>query len=303
MIRLVIPFALAFNAAAQIKAPATYDGVIPNGLRITVAFEADGSYVLRETVLTSTPFSSRAERGTWKVDPGAKLALTSGSRLRTFVVRSARSIRPEGEASSDLWLSGRHEPLNDSVELRGLYTYLADAASFKDCLTGKTYAVAPGGRNVDIERAYRGERRPPGAPVLAVLVGHFSGGTIVADDVVSVQAGSSCDTAGATALEGSWKLTELSGGRAVRPATLVFSGGRATGNSGCNRYGGSYTTGSGGSLRFGALASTKRACAAEEAMRQEAEFFDALGKVTGYQLEGGTLRLLAGSSVVARLAR
>src|SRR5215213_3546500 len=74
----------------------------------------------------------------------------------------------------------------------------------------------------------------------------------------------------AVPLEGTtWSLVEL-GGQPARPAgtagtptlRLDAAQSRAAGNTGCNGYGGSYEL-SGASLRFGALASTRRACVDE----------------------------------------
>lgn len=113
---------------------------------------------------------------------------------------------------------------------------------------------------------------------------------------------------GGSPLEGTtWRLVEL-GGRPARPAgtdapnlRLDAAQKRAGGNTGCNSYGGGYEL-SGESLRFGALASTRRACADEALNAQEAAFLGALGDTRSWRVTGDTLVLSGESGVVARFA-
>lgn len=104
-----------------------------------------------------------------------------------------------------------------------------------------------------------------------------------------------------------WRLTELNGRAPLAagdPITLGFeSADQAGGNSGCNSYGGSYRI-AGSNLTFGALASTKRACAEAGLMAQEAALLQALGAVITYELSNGQLTLKDSSgAVVLRFAR
>jgi heat shock protein HslJ len=100
-----------------------------------------------------------------------------------------------------------------------------------------------------------------------------------------------------------WVLAQVDGRPAVPGTdgapTLRFGADEAGGDSGCNFYGGTYTQ-SGGSLRFGALAATRRACASEPANAQETAFFRALESTTRAATSGGTLVLYAGDRAVAR---
>lgn len=100
----------------------------------------------------------------------------------------------------------------------------------------------------------------------------------------------------------SWVLMELNG-RAPVPTpdvpTLEFGGDEAGGNSGCNFYSGPYDQ-DGGALRFGALASTRRACGDSAGNAQETAYFVALDATTRAATSGGTLVLYAGDRMVAR---
>jgi heat shock protein HslJ len=103
-----------------------------------------------------------------------------------------------------------------------------------------------------------------------------------------------------------WLLVEV-GGEAVAPlgeeraAHLILdpAESRAYGSGGCNRFTGSFEL-NGEELRFGPIAATRMACE-EPVMRLETEFFDALASVGRYELDGETLVLLDGDTVVARL--
>ena len=102
-----------------------------------------------------------------------------------------------------------------------------------------------------------------------------------------------------TTLEGpTWVLTAgIPGaprsGRGV--IDITFENGHASGSSGCNSYGGSYTV-AGSSLKFGPLTSTMMACADSSIMSREAAYVAALDKVDAYAISGTTLTL-SGPSV------
>jgi heat shock protein HslJ len=114
----------------------------------------------------------------------------------------------------------------------------------------------------------------------------------------------------AEALAGTeWRLEELNGQPPVASPnvpvpTLAFAadGERASGNGGCNQFNGSYTQ-DGESLRFGPLASTRRACADEAGNAQETAYLRALESTTRYSATAERLELYAGDQVVARLVR
>jgi heat shock protein HslJ len=111
-------------------------------------------------------------------------------------------------------------------------------------------------------------------------------------------------------LEGTaWRLEELNGRPAVEAPgdgvpTLAFAADepRASGNGGCNQFGGTYTR-QRAALQFGALASTRRACVDEAANRQETAYLQALQSTTRYAIYDDLLVLYAGDQVVARLRR
>ncbi len=53
--------------------------------------------------------------------------------------------------------------------MRGLFTYMADAAVFEDCVSGRRYPVAMEADYISVERAYLEARSEPGAPLLVLI--------------------------------------------------------------------------------------------------------------------------------------
>jgi len=106
-----------------------------------------------------------------------------------------------------------------------------------------------------------------------------------------------------------WRLADLDGrpavvgtGDAVPTLSLAAGEARASGNGGCNQFNGAYTQ-SGASLRFGPLASTRRACADPAANAQETAYLRALESTTRFAVYDDLLVLYAGDQPVARLRR
>lgn len=115
-------------------------------------------------------------------------------------------------------------------------------------------------------------------------------------------------------IEGAWTLVRLSGrsaspavsaalaNSATRAPTLTFSSGRVSGFGGCNRYTGSVTIADASRLTFGAMASTRMACAGA-AGAIESAFLATLSTVTAYRVSAGSLELRDANGVVATFTR
>lgn len=103
-----------------------------------------------------------------------------------------------------------------------------------------------------------------------------------------------------------WKLLDVDG----RPACVAENSDepylqldpaqkRAHGATGCNTFIGPYEV-RGDSLRFGPLASTRRACLDPEMNRQESAFLQALGATRTWQVTDDTLVLISQTGQVVR---
>jgi heat shock protein HslJ len=106
-----------------------------------------------------------------------------------------------------------------------------------------------------------------------------------------------------------WVLRQLSGQPVPAPTNaepyvlLRQDTPNAEGNGSCNRFRGTYEQPADGQLRFGALLSTKMACASPEGNTTESGFTRALENTRTFRISGDTLRLFgeAGSTPAAVL--
>lgn len=99
-------------------------------------------------------------------------------------------------------------------------------------------------------------------------------------------------------LEGTaWELTSLSGRPPLAGVriTLAFERGRAGGYGGCNTYGGRYHAAA-PNLEIRNLETTLIGCEAP-VEQQEIAYYEALGRVSAYRLEGGRLELTGAGGV------
>ncbi|MBI1799523.1 MAG: META domain-containing protein [Candidatus Eisenbacteria bacterium] len=199
-----------------------------------------------------------------------------------------------------------------------MYSYMADAGLFRECLTGRRIPVAQEGDNAALEAAYLRARQTPGETLLVQLEGRIvnrprvegSGHAqmLVVDRMIDARRGEICEPrVSAPGLENTpWRLVRLgdraagagAGGRAIQ-VTLVSKERIVQGFSGCNRVTGGYAL-SGQKLRFGTLASTRMACA--EGMDLEAAFLRALESTARWNILGQRLELVDSAGVIlARL--
>ncbi|HEX2166108.1 MAG TPA: META domain-containing protein [Longimicrobiales bacterium] len=103
-----------------------------------------------------------------------------------------------------------------------------------------------------------------------------------------------------------WALIEV-GGAAVdttqvnrAPTLTLHADGRASGNAGCNQFGGEYEL-TASTLRFGVLGMTRMACPGR--MEVETAYAAALEATTEWRLRNGMLELLGNGRVLARFRR
>lgn len=84
-----------------------------------------------------------------------------------------------------------------------------------------------------------------------------------------------------------WVADSIGGKPVVNPGkvTLTFAEGRVSGRAGCNRYSGPVEF-SNGSIKVGALISTKMACMEPGVMEQETAYLNALRSARRYSVGG-----------------
>jgi len=196
--------------------------------------------------------------------------------------------------------------------LRGMYSYMADAGWFVDCRSGVRLAVAQEGDNAALERAYSQARGQPGAgagdgvPMLATVEGRVEDRmpmegpgprpTLIVEKFVSVAAEGCSGPSSTARLENTyWKLmairdTVVETPEGAREVHLVLNSQerRVNGFAGCNRFSGGYTL-DGPKIKFSGIAGTMMACAS--GMDTERKLHDTIPNVAGWKITAETLQL------------
>lgn len=202
------------------------------------------------------------------------------------------------------------------MALEGTFRYMADAAIFRDCSSGKEFPVAMEAGYIELERAYLEAREEPGSELMVRLRGRYlerpamegdrNEVQLIVDQLEEVLPGEACQPEHHASLTDTyWKLLELDGEAVTSPegmreahVILASSESRAHGFAGCNNFFGGYQI-DGDKLTFSAMGSTMMAC--PEGMDTEQAFLGALGQTTRYTISGQFLQIYADDQLLARL--
>ena len=190
-----------------------------------------------------------------------------------------------------------------------MFTYLADAARFEECLTGRSYPVAQKHDYLALEKEYLAlSKSAPGAPVLASFDGaleqrpRMEGGgaeqAVIVHRLTGLWPGQTCDRAMSHASLSNqyWRVDRLRGLRetpiAEAPGDVFLilrdhQGGYVA-NAGCGRFAGSYRV-DGTSIAFDVPA-TRPDCPAALRDRQQT-LLDALAAARAWAIQGQVLEL------------
>lgn len=202
------------------------------------------------------------------------------------------------------------------MQLEGMFRYMADAAVFRDCRTGKSFPVAMENAYIELERAYLNSGIEGGNEVMVQLrgrylerpamEGHRNEVKLIVDKFEKLDPQNTCTPTLHAELQNTyWKLIELGGEAVVTPegmreahVILASDGSRAHGHAGCNNFFGTFRVKE-DELTFSALGSTMMAC--PEGMDTEQAFLEALGKTNRHEISGQFLTLYADDQALARL--
>ena len=189
----------------------SWRGVLPcadcEGIETSLFLEKDGTWVMNQHYQGAKAPSTFASYGTW--------ARTADKLVLTDTAGEKRYFRAKGVGLEMLDMQGNPivsqfnytlAPITAALPatpmaMRGMYFYMADAAIFTDCATGKKVSVA---NNAQLERDYAAARGNDTKPVLLTVDGHFtlqanpdSGEkikTLVPDRDARFEAGKNCDS-------------------------------------------------------------------------------------------------------------
>ena len=290
-------------------ADATYAGA---GMTLTLFADQSFRLRMRDPGAGYTP--DDYDLGRWAREANGTLVLRGGReapmRLGPAAGGGLHLLDTRGGPLHELLRQAEVDRLNGPMRLRGMYFYMADAASLDECLTRRRWPVLIEGQHLAMERAYLAYRAQGGGEwVLATLQGRFvmrepepglpPREMLVVEGFDRLWPRETCAAdAPATAplLNSRWRGVEIDGqpvtvaeGQREPWLQLSGEGNRVRGFGGCNDFSGRFEQGSDGFL-FKELARTRRACPGA-AGAQEARLIDALAATATRQIAGDALKL------------
>lgn len=319
-------------APVELQTPASYRGNVPcpscADARAQLDLWPDGTFHL-DRGEDARGEGSLDEIGRWRRDPDAAVILLYGgheapSQMQIVDSRTLRALDMQGRPASqgrgyDLQTDGQLVPAALALRLHGMFTYLADAARFEECLTGRSYPVAQEQDYLALEREYLALPKPaPGSPVLASFdgaieqrprkTGSDTGQAVIVRRLTGLWPGQTCERAmsHASLAHQYWRVARLHGKRVTAVTEspgdvfVILRGdqGGYVANAGCGRYAGAYRV-SGTSIAFDAPAKLPD-CPAALRGRQQA-LLDTLAAARTWAIHGQVLELFnaAGASLAA----
>ena len=166
--------------------PASYSGTIPAasgpGILMEVTFRADHTFRIAETYIGEPEGSNKFYgSGRWSVSMVNKkplLTLKTGDGDRYFTVgdKSVTMVDSRGHAAESklnytLTKAAGGDLFKAAALMEGEYSQTEERVVFRDTATGRSYLVAKGGDNADMERAYSDTGTTPGKYLPAMVKG------------------------------------------------------------------------------------------------------------------------------------
>jgi heat shock protein HslJ len=267
---------------------------------LTVTLFPDGTFRLRDSTAGGEPV---LDLGQWaqEVDGGLRLVL----RGRAVARRAFREVGGDRLVAADgteLQRAATPDPIEGRFRLSGLYRDSQTGGLFTECLTGRTFEIAPAGAEPDLERAWTEATPSKEAQLFVEIVGRFVSGMVHADRFISLKRDGTCPPLASRAAalrDTEWRMIEIDGERPTfddwrqRPRLRLEENDRYSAWTGCNTMAGAYTLDPDG-LRFAAAATTLIGCP-PPLVAAERRFIDALSAVRAAQIAGTTLDLLDGA--------
>jgi copper homeostasis protein (lipoprotein) len=170
-------------ASHGLRLPATFTGDLPcadcEAIRWHLDVWPDGVFHLRREWLGRSVV--RDEIGTWRFEKKRKALVLSGDGETPlqFEVKGPDALRALDTRGMPIRSSlpyvlksdGTLRPADLALTLAGEMTYMADAARFTECRTGRSYPVAMEADFVAMEKGYREGVKEPGAKLYVTFEG------------------------------------------------------------------------------------------------------------------------------------
>jgi len=318
-------------APLSITQPTTYSGTLPcadcSGQLIVLTLFADSTFRMRTTylgVVADEPIVVYS-LGRWGLSADQRVVLRSDSDVpQQYQWQADGALRQLDRQGRPIVSTLNYELTRQTsvdlvagpMPLRGMYMYMADAASLNECRTGRRVPVLIEQDHLALERAYLSARTSPGQPMLVSFIGRFvervpepgmpSREFLQVDEFQHIWPGESCaaDALSEASLSNTrWRLVAVNDAPiALQPdqrepyLRLITDGQRAQGFAGCNQFSGGFTR-DGGSLRFGPIATTRMMCG-DDVMDVETQFLSALAATRASRIVGEALQLSDEAGIV-----
>ena len=319
------------NEIVEIKpfAPATYFGVIPcadcEGIEMQINLLDDFTYMLKQVYLDKEE-KGHITLGKWGfVDSTQILTLKNIDRSpKKYVLTSSEKMemlnihgkRIESDLNYTLTKKENLEPITEAFPMKGMFTYMADAAMFVECSSHKKYPVAMEKDFISLEQEYLSNIEEPGKAMLVTLKGSLVPRTkmdgegeilsLVVEKFDKVWPRMDCQSSLSTAtlINTYWKLVEIDGKPIKVPSKvrelhfiLRADGKTVKGFGGCNQFGGSYKVEE-DKIKFGPIAGTLKFCS--EIMDIETSFIKVFSEANNYKIFGEKLELYKDTEIIAK---
>ena len=320
--------------AHGLRLPASFTGTLPcadcDGIAYHLDLWPDQTYHMRREWLGRETESRLDAVGRWHADPGrdAIVLLDGAGSAERWKVEGPDRLRLldlegnpiESTLPYDLTSDGRLSETDlEGVFLGGMMTYMADAAVFEECLTGRRYPIVMEQDYLALERAYLSAASQPGAEVHVHVEGSLAirpgmegpdRRSLVVERFLRTRPGLMCQRAATdpAVFNTYWRIESLRGQQVNgvsdrREPYIVFQDGpdgRFSASVGCNQMVGGYEL-DGEGLTFAAAASTMMACPPPlDSLEQDLQ--GVLGDVRRVVASGKTLTLFGdGEEAIARL--
>lgn len=263
----------------------------------------------------------RDEVGRWRVDPTRKaFVLHGGGEMPLqYEIKGPDRLRQldtegkpiQSDLPYELVSDDKFTPTDLSLLLAGEMQYLADAARFTECLTGRSYPIVMEGDFREMERAYRHAASEAGAPLYVTFEGSIVqrprmdgdglGPRVVVGRFINAWPHEKCERAMANASMTNtyWRIVRLGGDPVTategrREPHLLLRGERGrsryVATVGCNQLMGSYAI-DGDAINVKPAAATLMACPPPLATLEK-KLGDVLAKARRWRIKANTLEFL-----------
>jgi len=274
--------------------PRTYAGGT-----LTVTLFPDGTFRLRDR--REGAAEPVLDVGQWaqEVEGGVRMVLRGIDNSR----RAFRELSVDklvADDGTELRRTEKTDPIDGKFRLAGMYRDAQDGGLFTACLVGRTYGVAPGGAEPELEKAWVDATPSREASLYVEIIGGFdNNNSITVDRFLTLKRDGACPALvfrGSALRDTEWRLVELDGTRPTftewrrRPLMRLDDAGRFTASTGCNTLAGDFVLDPDG-LRFVPGPMTLMACPPTEAAIEKS-FVEALTAVRTAQISGTTLDLI-----------